>query len=169
MEHVPRPITVAPLAEAQATIGLAVKTATLYEGFSTRPVKDPAGNWEIGFGSSHDIRGDRVDQNTEPVTVVDALKMATEDMAKFAHDCALLVTVNLTAEQWAAVEDFCYNLGPGCLMRSNVLRDLNAGRTEQAAQELLQYDHAGAHILVGLARRRASEAVMLAGTKPSPG
>jgi len=54
--------------------------------------------------------------------------------------------------------DFCFNLGAGRLAASTLLKSLNAGRLDEAAQELLQWDHAGGKENAALKARRQAEA-----------
>jgi lysozyme len=54
--------------------------------------------------------------------------------------------------------DFCFNLGAGRLASSTLLKDLNCGRYDDAAGQLLLWDHAGGKENAGLKARRVAEA-----------
>jgi lysozyme len=68
-----------------------------------------------------------------------------------------LVRVPLTQGQFDALVDFAFNLGAGRLAASTFLKDLNAGKFDAAAAELVRWDHAGAQELAGLKARREAE------------
>jgi GH24 family phage-related lysozyme (muramidase) len=53
--------------------------------------------------------------------------------------------------------DFCFNLGQGRLAASTLLQDLNIGRYDAAAEQLLRWDHTGAQEIAGLKARREAE------------
>lgn len=69
-----------------------------------------------------------------------------------------LVKVPLTRNQHDALVSFTYNLGPGALASSTLLRELNAGRYRRVPPELRKWVFAGGERLLGLERRRRSEA-----------
>ena len=53
--------------------------------------------------------------------------------------------------------DFVFNLGGGRLASSTLLRDLNAGKYDDAEQQLLSWDHSGGVVFEGLKTRREAE------------
>ncbi|HEV2325304.1 MAG TPA: lysozyme, partial [Terracidiphilus sp.] len=59
--------------------------------------------------------------------------------------------------QFDALADFCFNLGQGRLAASTLLRDLNAGRYDDARRQLLLWDHAGGRVIPSLQARRQAE------------
>jgi lysozyme len=65
--------------------------------------------------------------------------------------------VDLTQGQFDALVDFCFNLGAGRLASSTLLRCLNAGRCDAAAEQLLRWDLAGGEVNLGLKARRETE------------
>ena len=68
-----------------------------------------------------------------------------------------LVKVALTQGQFDALVDFTFNLGAGRLAKSTLLRCLNAGRYDAAAEQLLLWDLAGGEVNLGLKARREAE------------
>ena len=52
--------------------------------------------------------------------------------------------VPLSQGQFDALVDFAFNLGSGRLATSTLLQNLNAGNYDDAAGQLLRWDHAGA-------------------------
>jgi lysozyme len=67
------------------------------------------------------------------------------------------VRVALTQGQFDALVDFTYNLGGGRLAASTLLRDLNAGQYDAAAEQLLVWDMAAGVVNLGLKSRREAE------------
>ena len=55
-----------------------------------------------------------------------------------------LIRVALTQGQFDALVDFVFNLGQGRLAASTLLQDLNIGRYDAAAEQLLRWESARA-------------------------
>ena len=143
------------------------------EGYHTR-LKDgsckaylcPAGVWTCGWGCT-----DGVTANTQWTTeeATDALR---REMGKHEANVHKLVTVPLTQGQFDALVSLCYNIGPGNLKKSNLLRHLNNGDYARAASHFADFKYAkvrgdtakfykvkdGTSVaLAGLVTRRAAE------------
>jgi lysozyme len=88
-----------------------------------------------------------------------------EDMAHFIPRVKRLVKRELTQGQFDALVSFAYNCGEGALAKSSILRKLNAGDLEGAANAFALWNKGGGRVLAGLVRRRASEALMFRGIK----
>jgi lysozyme len=115
----------------------------------TKPV------WTIGRGTTR-INGAPVTAGMV-CTLAQADAWAMADLtaaARFVLHCA---KVPLTDGQLGALTSFCYNLGDGNFQRSSVLAALNAGDFSAAADQLLDYDHAGGIARAGLRTRRGRE------------
>jgi lysozyme len=69
-----------------------------------------------------------------------------------------MVKAPLTQGQFDALVDFTFNLGAGRLASSTLLKSLNAGRYDDAAEQLLRWDHAGGQENAALKARREAEA-----------
>jgi lysozyme len=67
------------------------------------------------------------------------------------------VKVDLPPRRHVAMLSFIYNEGCGNFKKSSILRDLNAGRTKQACDDLLNYATANHKYLQGLENRRQAE------------
>jgi lysozyme len=74
-----------------------------------------------------------------------------------------LVKVELSQCQFDALVSFTFNVGPGNLATSSLLRDLNAGDVADADKQFVYWDHAGNVEVEGLKDRRLAEAAMFAG------
>jgi len=123
------------------------------EGFRDRVYRDIAGFPTIGYG--HLLKPHESFPNglTEPEA--GAILATDVRQAELAVD--RLVEVALTQGQFDALVDFCFNLGTGRLAGSTLLRDLNAGRHDAAAEQLLSWDHAAGVVNSGLRARREAE------------
>jgi lysozyme len=120
---------------------------------------DPAHGWKvptIGWGTiayedGRPVRkGDMI-----PPKRADAL-LAWE-VAEKAEAVRRLVKVPVNADQFAALVSFAYNVGVGNLESSTLLKWLNAGSYNNAADQFLKWTRAGGKVLPGLVRRRKSE------------
>jgi len=79
------------------------------------------------------------------------------------NDVNYLVKVPLTQGEFDALVDFDFNLGRGNLASSTLLKLLNAGDYQGAANEIDKWDRAGGVLLAGLLRRRQAETALFNG------
>ncbi len=94
--------------------------------------------------------------------------MLARDVVAAERAVARLVKVELTQGQFDALVNFCFNLGAGRLASSTLLRCLNAGRYDAAAEQLLLWDQAGGRVNLGLkARREAALRLWKSGAQAS--
>ena len=68
-----------------------------------------------------------------------------------------LVSVQLTQGEFDAIVDFCFNCGCHAFAGSTMLKLLNAGDYEGAANEFDRWDKAAGKVIAGLLRRRQAE------------
>ena len=126
------------------------------EGFRSRVYRDVAGFPTIGYG--HRLLHPESFPNgiDEP----QAANLLAVDVRDAEQAVERLVEVPLTQGQFDALVDFCFNLGAGRLASSSLLKDLNAGKYADAAQQLLLWDHAAGRENAALKARRQAEAVL---------
>jgi len=124
-----------------------------FEGFRSQQYIDVAGFPTIGYG--HRIVPPESFPNglSEP----QAATILAGDVSAAERAVGSLVKVALTQGQCDALVDFCFNLGAGRLESSTLLRCLNAGRYDDAAEQLLLWDLAGGEVNLGLKARREAE------------
>lgn len=79
------------------------------------------------------------------------------DIGFYEEEVASLVDVPLNDNQFSALVLFTFNVGEKALMGSTLLRKLNAGDYQGAADEFLRWDKAGGHVVEGLHDRRVVE------------
>ena len=150
-----------------------------WEGKVLHPYNNPVGNATIGIGhlihygnvTPADIqlynhyRGPHGHRRPHAFDLKDAYTLLADDLLKFERNLADYIHVPLTQNQVDATLDLIYNCGPAPLASSfgELLnqRDYNA-----AANDLLNWDHAGGNVLPGLARRRAAERALFLNEGP---
>ncbi|EPH0070380.1 lysozyme, partial [Acinetobacter baumannii] len=79
------------------------------------------------------------------------------DLTKFEVVINKLVKVSLTQNQFDALASFTYNLGETNLANSTLLKKLNKGDYQGAADQFLVWNKAGGKVMKGLVRRREAE------------
>ena len=80
-----------------------------------------------------------------------------EDIADAQIRLARYINVPVTQNEFVALVSLAFNVGVGALSRSKLLRKLNSGDREGAAEEFLDFDLANGKRLAGLTRRRKAE------------
>ena len=128
------------------------------EGLRLAAYPDAVGVWTIGYGHTGGVSAGMT---------CDAERAAAwllEDVAGAEAAVTRLATVPLTQGQFDALVSFTFNLGPGPLGGSTLLRKLNAGDTRGAAAEFPKWCHAGNAVLPGLVTRRARERALFEGS-----
>lgn len=124
---------------------------TSFEGLRLEAYLDTGGVPTIGYGHTAGVR------MGQKITKEQALKFLDEDIAEAVEAVNYLVKVSLTQNQFDALVDFTFNVGSGALGSSTLLRKLNVGDYEGAAQELLRWNKDNGKVIAGLTRRREAE------------
>jgi len=128
-----------------------------YEGVRLIAYDDGVGVWTIGVGHTSGVeRGDVITMDQ----VDEFLRADLEDAEQAVND---RVIVPLTQCQFDALVSFVFNVGSGAFMASTLLKKLNAGDYDGAADEFLRWNKAGGRVLAGLTKRRISEREMFLG------
>ena len=132
-----------------------------FEGLRLRLYTDAAGYPTIGYG--HWIP--RGVQAPETCTLEQAEAWLEQDANVACQRVRQLVTVEMAQSQCDALTDFVYNLGGTALANSTMLRYVNAGDWQGAAQQCMLWDHAHVNgqlvVLAGLTVRRQWEAAQM--------
>lgn len=123
------------------------------EGFSNHTYNDVNGFATIGYG--HKLQ--KGESFPDGIDEQKATSMLITDVRAAEQAVARLVKVPLSQGQFDALVDFCFNLGAGRLSSSTLLKVLNSGRYEDAAEQLLRWDIAGGQENAGLKARRLAE------------
>lgn len=128
-------------------------------GFAAEPYRCPAGKQTVGWGHVI-LPGERLD-----VTITEELAdtWLRSDAINAWLAIGSLVSVKLKDSMAAALISFVFNVGQGAFRESTLLKKLNAGDYQGAADQLLRWDKAtnpktGRKVrLAGLTRRRRAE------------
>ncbi|WP_426313523.1 lysozyme [Methylobacterium fujisawaense] len=123
-----------------------------FEGCELHAYKCPAGVLTIGYGhTGSDVTPGLV------TTQQRAVELLQLDLAKFEKAVAAALKVPVTANQFAALVALAYNIGGAAIAKSTLIKRLNAGKTQEAADQFLVWNKAGGKVLAGLTRRREAE------------
>lgn len=123
-----------------------------FEGCELHAYKCPAGVLTIGYGhTGPDVTPGQV------ITAHRAEELLQLDLAKFEKAVAAALKVTVTPNQFAALVALAYNIGGAAIAKSTLIRRLNAGKTQEAADQFLVWTKAGGKVLAGLTRRREAE------------
>lgn len=122
-----------------------------FEGCRLEAYLDCVGVPTIGYGHIKDV------QIGQTITQEQAEEFLKEDLDTVEQSIPNLVKVSLTGNQFSALCSFCFNLGLHALAESTLLKKLNAGDIQGAANEFKKWDHAGGRANAGLLKRRLAE------------
>ena len=127
----------------------------LTEGFEScrlTAYQDVKGVWTCGWGhvGPEVVEGHTMTQNQADSQLVMDLQSA-ENMVNH------YVIVDLTQGQYDALVDFAFNCGSNAEKGSTLLKLVNAGDMDAAAEQFQLWDHASGQVVAGLLRRRLAE------------
>lgn len=126
-----------------------------FEGFRATAYICPAGVVTVGYGTTR-IQGKAVQLGTT-ITTDEADMLLEEDLKSFEDAVNQNVREEISQNQFDALVAFVYNVGAGNFKKSTLLKKINAGEFNQAADEFLKWNKAGGKVLKGLTRRRTAE------------
>jgi lysozyme len=138
------------------------KAITQFEGCVLKTYKCSAGVLTIGVGHTSAAGSPAVVPGMT-ISAQEADAILERDLKKFEAIVNAAVKVSLTQGQFDALVSFTFNLGGGALQKSTLLRKLNAGDYEGAAEQFQVWNRAGGRVVKGLTTRRAAEAKMFRG------
>jgi lysozyme len=128
-----------------------VSLVASFEGMELRAYQDQGGIWTLGYGHTADVKeGDTCTQQQAEAWLSEDLETADIAVNK-------AVTVPLTQNHFDALVSLCFNIGQGNFAKSTLVRILNAGSIQAAADQFLVWDKVGGQTNAGLLRRRNAE------------
>ncbi|MEX0447615.1 lysozyme [Xenorhabdus sp. SGI246] len=128
-----------------------------YEGLRLKAYPDPATGgkpWTIGYGHTNGVEPGQM------ITKQQAEALLREDLNPIYDVLGQYVKVPLTQGQFDALCSLIFNVGIGNFIHSTLLKKLNQGDYQEAAQEFLKWDKANGNKLSALLARRKSEQEM---------
>ena len=129
------------------------------EGFRGNAYPDPATGgkpYTVGYGTTVYPSGMPVKLG-DKVTEQQADAYLRNDVKKFESAVSNAVKVKLTKGQFDALVSFTYNVGPANMASSTLIKKLNAGDVNGAADEFPRWNKAAGKVMAGLTTRRADE------------
>lgn len=137
----------------------AIELIKEFEGFAEFAYIDTDGTPVIGYGLSR-IKGKSVKMG-DRISATQADVALKEELRKIQQQLKSKVTVELNDSQLSALASLSFNTGVNSIAESTLLRKLNAGDYNGAANEFLRWDKANVRgklvRLPGLTRRRQAE------------
>ena len=128
-----------------------------FEGLRLLAYKDAVGVPTIGYGTTRGVKMGMT------ITKAHAEELLRQDVERFEPEVLRLVKVPLNQNQWDALLSFTYNLGSANLESSTLLKFLNNGDYQAAADQFPRWNKAKGKVLNGLTARRAAERAMFMG------
>ncbi|HFG6939324.1 lysozyme [Acinetobacter baumannii] len=138
------------------TSDVGVNLISGFEGTRLTAYDDGVGVWTIGTGTTIYPNGVKVEQG-DTCTPEQAKAYFKHDLAKFEKTVNESVTVPLNQNQFDALVSLSYNIGSGAFKNSTLLKLLNKGDYQGAADQFLAWNKAGGKVMKGLVRRREAE------------
>ena len=128
-----------------------------FEGCKLEAYPDPGTGAEpitIGVGHTGGITLGTV------ITQEQADEYLVSDVSHAANAVNQMVSGKITQNQFDALVSFAFNLGTGNLRNSTLLKKLNSGDIQGAADQFLVWNKAAGHVMAGLTRRREAERIL---------
>lgn len=133
-----------------------------FEGYYPYPYICPAGKRTIGYGHVI-LPHERFDG---PLMAEAAEALLKKDVHDHALHVNRMVQVELWPLQFDALSSFAFNLGPGALKSSTLLKRVNARAHGDVPDQLKRWIHVNRKPVKGLVRRRAAEAALYVRERP---
>ncbi|MEG4503471.1 glycoside hydrolase family protein [Microcoleus sp. F6_B4] len=138
--------------------GEGFKLLTTFEGCELTAYDDGGGVWTIGYGhTGNDVFPGLTISQTQ---AEELLRLDLEKFESFVEDA---VEVELNDNQFSALVCFCFNVGPVAFGDSTLLRLLNQGNYQGAANQFPVWNKVNGEPWLGLTRRRLAERSLFLG------
>ena len=128
-----------------------------FEGCELKAYWCPAEVLTIGYGHTANVHED------DEIEEADAEELLKADLEEFEEYVEQYVEPELTQNQFDALVAWTFNLGPGNLKESTLLKRLNEGDFDDVPNQIRRWTKAGGKELPGLVRRREAEALLFLG------
>ena len=130
-----------------------------FEGEQLVAYDDGVGVWTIGFGTIKYPNGVRVKKG-DTCTLDQAKEYMRHDLIEFEHTVNSSVKVPLNQNQFDALVSLAYNIGSNAFKSSTLVKKLNAGDYQGAADQFNVWVNAGGKRMQGLVNRRDREKLL---------
>lgn len=140
-----------------ATLVIAEKFVEKWEGFSPSAFQDTNGVWCIGYG--FDILEDGASvKEGDTISQTIAQEILVDFLAGILAYVKTLLKVPLTANQYAALVSFTYNVGKTGFKKSSLLASINKKDFTKIPEEFEEWNLVKGFVDEGLTARRRAEA-----------
>ena len=130
-----------------------------FEGKRLVAYDDGVGVWTIGFGTIKYPDGTRVKKG-DTCTLDQAKEYMRHDLIEFEHTVNNSVKVSLNQNQFDALVSLSYNIGSSAFKSSTLVKKLNTGDYQGAADQFNVWINAGGKRMQGLVNRRDKEKLL---------
>ena len=130
-----------------------------FEGKRLIAYDDGVGIWTIGFGTIKYPNGVRVKKG-DTCTLEQAKEYMRHDLIEFEHTVNSSVKVPLNQNQFDALVSLAYNIGSSAFKSSTLVKKLNAGDYQGAADQFNVWVNGGGKRIQGLVNRRDREKLL---------
>jgi len=130
-----------------------------FEGKRLAAYDDGVGVWTIGFGTIKYPNGVRVKKG-DTCTLEQAKEYMRHDLIEFEHTVNSSVKVPLNQNQFDALVSLAYNIGSNAFKSSTLVKKLNTGDYQGAADQFNVWVNAGGKRMQGLVNRRDREKLL---------
>lgn len=130
-----------------------------WEGVRLTAYPDPATGgepWTIGYGHTSAAGEPRVFKGMT-IHIDEANAILERDLVKYEAAVSRLLKRNPNENQFSAMVSLCFNIGPGNMAKSSVVRLFNAGDLLGAANAFRMWNKAAGKVMKGLENRREAE------------
>ncbi|MGA6135872.1 lysozyme [Acinetobacter dispersus] len=143
-------------AQGMTTSRVGINLITSFEDLVLTAYDDGVGVWTIGFGTTVYPNGIRVKRG-DICTKAQAVSFFQHDLRRFEDAVNQAVKVVVNQNQFDALVSLAYNIGETAFKGSTLVKELNAGNYEAAADQFPKWNRGGGKVMKGLVRRRAAE------------
>ena len=127
-----------------------------FEGLELKAYDDGVGVWTIGYGTTKYPNGIRVKKG-DTCTLDQAKAYMQNDLKAFEQTVNSAIKVPLNQNQFDALVSLAYNIGATAFKKSTLVKRLNEGNYNAAANQFNVWVNAGGKRMQGLVNRRAAE------------
>lgn len=126
------------------------------EGERLTAYLDSVGIWTIGVGHTGFIDGKPVIKGMR-ISAEKSHSVLVADLKRFESAVNSAVKIKLTQNQFDALVSLAFNIGEGAFLRSTLVKKLNAGDIQGAADQFLVWKNAGGRPILLNRRKRERE------------
>jgi lysozyme len=137
------------------------------EGNILTAYKDSGGVLTIGVGHTSAAGPPKVKAGMR-ITAAESDAILARDLADVERTVNSKVKVPLTQSQFDALVSLVFNIGGGAFASSTLLRKLNAGDYDGAADQFLRWNKVKGRVIKGLTTRRIAERKQFLATSAAP-